>query len=341
MRITIRVDSSLQIGTGHIARCLALAEELRKKGAKVEFFCLNLPGNVAHLASNQGFPVHFLDSDPGEECARILQAAIPRFDALIVDHYQLDASWERLVRPHVDKLLVLDDLANRPHDCDLLVDPNFGEKIELRYAELVSSDCKQLLGPSYALLRKEFSEVRVRAEALRSPPSEIKHLLIFYGGIDLTDETTKTLDALDKLGRQDLSVDVVIGERNPQRDLIEKRLAGRAGYRCLIQVENMAELMLSAQLAIGAGGTNSWERCCLGLPSLVVSVADNQVLVCLELDRSGYHFYLGHHSEVSVEILAQAISDRLERAEETRTRGLKAMDLVDGLGCEKVAAELI
>jgi len=340
MRIAIRVDSSLQIGTGHVARTLALAIELRKQGARVEFLCRDLPGNVAGLAGAQGFTVHFLGSHSPLECVNLLQSAKPRFTGLVIDHYELNADWEQVIRPFVDRILVIDDLADRLHSCDFLLDPNFGVENELRYRYLVPADCKMLMGPGYALLRAEFETLRSQAELRRNVASPIQRLVVFYGGIDLTDETSKTLDALDQLAKADLQVDVVLGASNPRQAEVKKRIDGREGYRCLIQVANMAELMLAADLAIGAGGTASWERLCMGLPSLVISVAENQTQASINLSQAGFHFYLGKSAEVSVSALAQAIARRLDHADETSQFGQKGMKLVDGLGCQRAAREL-
>jgi UDP-2,4-diacetamido-2,4,6-trideoxy-beta-L-altropyranose hydrolase len=182
--------------------------------------------------------------------------------------------------------------------------------------------------------------MRNEAESMRILPKKIEKILIFFGGIDLTNETTKTLDALDKIAIPNLNIDVVIGAQNPRLHEIRDRIAEKVGYRFLVQVENMAELILNAQLAIGAGGTNSWERLSLGLPSLVIAVADNQIQSCVDLAKLGCHYYLGEYSSVSSDLLAQALKGLIEHSEETRLTGLKAMELCDGRGCMYIAQSL-
>jgi UDP-2,4-diacetamido-2,4,6-trideoxy-beta-L-altropyranose hydrolase len=339
MKIAIRTDSSIEIGTGHIFRCLALAEKLRTLQAQVEFLCLDLPGNVAQFAKVRGFTVHFLKSLSTSDTINFL-STYSHFDGLIIDHYDLDASYEGPLIPFVKKLLVIDDLANRPHICHLLTDPNLTSGTKNPYKQLVPAGCKFLLGPSYALLRSEFGIFRRKYEKLRLINKEIRHILIFFGGIDLTNETEKALNAIDKLKFASLNIDVVLGSQNPRLSEIQNRLKNKEGYRCLVQIENMAELMITAQLAIGAGGTNSWERLSLGLPSLVVSVANNQTQSCIDLGKEGYHFYLGEHQNVSIDLIAKSLTELIDQPNLTRLCGLKGMTLIDGQGCNYVARAL-
>jgi UDP-2,4-diacetamido-2,4,6-trideoxy-beta-L-altropyranose hydrolase len=183
--------------------------------------------------------------------------------------------------------------------------------------------------------------MRKKAEIVRTLPKKIEKILIFFGGIDLTNETSKTLDALDKIAMPNLNVDVVIGAKNPRLHEIRHRIEEKVGYRFLVQVENMAELILNAQLAIGAGGTNSWERLLLGLPSLVISVASNQRQSCEDLAKLGCHYYLGEYNSVSSDLVAKALIGLIDHSNETRLSGLKAMQLIDGHGCMYVAQAFI
>ena len=341
MRIAIRADSSALIGTGHIYRCLALAETLRKHfKAEVEFLCLSLPGNIIYVIPNQGFKVHILKSGSGQETANFLDDCA-RFDGLIIDHYDLDATYEKHILDFFDQILVIDDLANRKHICNLLTDPNLALSKDTSYMELLPQECKVLSGPKFALLRNEFETMRNKAEASRRFPKKIETILIFFGGIDSTNETSKALDALDKLAMPNLNVDVVIGAQNPRLHEIKYRIKEKVGYRFLVHVENMAELILNAQLAIGAGGTNSWERLSLGLPSLVISVANNQIKACEDLAKLGCHYYLGEYNSVSSDLISHALKDLIDHSNETRLIGLKAMELIDTHGCMYVAQALV
>ena len=182
--------------------------------------------------------------------------------------------------------------------------------------------------------------MRNRVSYIRSTATQIRRILLFFGGIDLSDETSKSLDALELVGASELSVDVILGANNLCRRKIQNRLAGRRNYRCLVQVDNMAEFMATAQLSIGAGGTASWERLAMGLPAIVMSVAPNQTQGCTHLSRTRHHFYLGESSSVSVKDLKFAIEERLRAPAETLACGIRGMKFVDGLGCTRIAKAL-
>jgi UDP-2,4-diacetamido-2,4,6-trideoxy-beta-L-altropyranose hydrolase len=198
-------------------------------------------------------------------------------DCLIVDHYALDAQWERTLRPFCRKLMVIDDLANRQHDCDLLLDQNLGREAA-DYSQLVPEGCKVLVGPNYALLRPEFFSQRKDSLFRRTTNPQLKHLLISMGGVDQADATGKVLEALKECSLPaDLRITVVMGKHAPWLDRV-KLLARQVTQpiEVKVNVSNMAQLMAESDLAIGAAGGTSWERCCLGLPAIVVVLADNQ-----------------------------------------------------------------
>ena len=287
MRVVFRVDSSLDIGTGHVMRCLTLGERLKESGIAVTFICRDLPGNLSGYIESRGFAVQRLPApstltaaglsthnygawlgvhwqDDAAQTAELL-AQSGAVDWLVVDHYALDAGWERRLRPLVQKIMAIDDLANRTHDCDLVLDQNFYLDLEDRYDRLVPTQCVKLLGPRYALLRPEFRQAR---KNLRERDGQVKRILVFFGGSDAGNETAKALEAIRLLNRPEIAVDVVVGGINPHRRQIEELCAGWPATTCHCQVNNMAELMAGADLAIGAGGTTTWERCCLGLPSV-------------------------------------------------------------------------
>jgi len=217
---------------------------------------------------------------------------------LVVDSYALDYRWEKFLRSSVNKIMVIDDLANRSHDCDLLLDQNFYRGMAHRYDGLVPSFCGKLLGPEYALLRPEFHRVK---KTLRKRDGQIRRILVFFGGSDPTNETKKALQAIKRLNRPDIAVDVVVGAANPHREEIKEicREMPNTTYRC--QIENMAELMAAADLAIGAGGVTTWERLYLELPTLAIAVAENQVETLGAMSENGLVWYLGKWSEVVVD----------------------------------------
>ena len=225
---------------------------------------------------------------------------------LVVDSYALDSKWEKYQRPYVGKLMVLDDLADRPHDCDLLLDQNYYRNMDRRYEGLVSSACKMLLGPQYALLRPEFHQAK---KDLRKRDGKVRRILVFFGGSDTTNETKKVLQAIQQLNRPEIAADVVVGATNPHREEIKQicSVMPNTTYHC--QVENMAELMAAADLAIGAGGTATWERLYLELPTIAIAVAENQVETLEALGEVGMVWYLGKNNGMPLKSLVNKLKD--------------------------------
>lgn len=341
MMIAIRTDASVAIGTGHVMRCLTLADQLRSRDAEINFICQDVPGHLIPFIEAKGYPVHRLPGGLGAEqdaiqSATILEKLRCRQDWVIVDHYGLDAAWETRLRPAAENIMVIDDLANRRHACELLLDQNYGEVS--RYDSLVSGHCRKLLGPAYALLRPQFLNAR---ESVGERTGEVRRILVFMGGSDRCNDTCKALQALVKLGRTDIFVDVVIGSLSAYQSEIESLASGMRQVRCLTNVEDMAELMAEADFSIGAGGTTTWERCALGLPSLVIAIAENQISISQELSKNGYIFYAGWHKEVTVEHLTEDIRVLLRYPGVVRLSSMKARELVDAHGTARVANHLM
>lgn len=315
MKVVFRVDSSSKIGSGHLMRCMTLAQRLAKeKGADVLFVMRDLDGNLINLVEERKFSVAVLpkaeknenlkgyaewltvtqERDAKETIGIISKETV---DLLIVDSYAIDSTWESIVRPYVKEIMVIDDLANRKHDCDVLLDQNFYRNKDSRYDGIVPKDCKLFLGPQYAILREEFYEAR---KHLKNRDGSINNILVFFGGVDFTNETKKTLEAIVKLEREDITVNVIVGRGNPHKEEI-KEICDKFSYmHYYCQVSNIAEFMNEADLAIGAGGTTTWERCFLGLPSIVIAVAQNQVAGCNDCFDSKLIYYLGEASRVTL-----------------------------------------
>lgn len=348
MNILIRADSSIQIGAGHVMRCLALADGLRRHGAAVSFACRELPGNICSLIAEGGYAVHRLPvlgggnaqgagnldwREDAQQTASLLAAGKAVADWLIVDHYALGREWETLMRPYVGRIMAIDDLADRIHDCDLLLDQNLCENFDTRYEGLVPADCRKLLGPRYALLRPEFEQER---QKLRVCNGSVRRILIFFGGSDSTNETAKALEAMRLLNHPEIAVDVVVGGGNPQKEKVKALCAALPNARFYCQVANMAELMASADLAIGAGGGATWERFCLELPSLVVAVAPNQEPVAEKAAAEGRLLYLGKSDEVTAVSISQAVGTLLQAHGWLNFLAKSGAALVDGRGVERV-----
>jgi UDP-2,4-diacetamido-2,4,6-trideoxy-beta-L-altropyranose hydrolase len=341
VRVAFRADASVELGAGHVMRCLALADELRRQGVETRFLCRAQAGDLRHLIEAGGHAVTSLNDvatdwrADAEASAEQLADAVP-WDWLVVDHYALDARWEGQLRPYARRLMVIDDLADRPHDCDLLLDQNLGAPDA--YAGLLPARCQTLIGPRYALLRPQFAERRGQHPRRAV---DCRRILVFFGGADAGGETLKALDALSLPQYADLAVDVVVGQANPCRVAIEHACHALPRARMHCQVADMATLMAAADLAIGAGGTTSWERCCLGLPSLVIAIADNQLAPAVALAEAGGQLYLGASAQVTAEKLASVIANAIALPELRMHLSHRGMELVDGRGVGRVANRLL
>lgn len=356
MRFAIRVDASTTIGTGHFMRCLTLADEVKQRGSRIRFVSRHMPEHLCDMLAAKGHEFMLLSSSPkaaisdglshadwlgtsqhadAQDTIQVL--ADQTWDWLVVDHYGLDATWERLLRPKVGRIFVIDDLANRPHDCDLLLDQNLYADMESRYTGLLPHHARQLLGPRFAMLRPEFRKAR---ESLRERDGTIRRILVFFGGVETTNETTKAIESLLALSRPDIEVDVVMGRSNSHLNQITRLCATTQNFHFHCQVTNMAELMASADLAIGGGGTTTWERCYLGLPTIVLVIADNQCQMCHDLAATGTIVNLGDAGSVSVEKLLDALSKLIANKERRMELSRRSLRMMSDAG-ESVASILI
>lgn len=337
MNVIIRADASTSIGSGHVMRCLTLAHRLKKeKNAKVVFVMRDLPGNLIEVVEKQG--VEVLKLPPAnqkyslsgyglwltvpmevdtQQTIEVLQHYLQEHgcdvvDRLIVDSYALDEQWEQALRPYCNEIMVIDDLANRRHDCDILLDQNFYLNKAVRYAGLVPEHCKMLLGPEHALLREEFREAK---KHLRKRDGTIKNILVFYGGSDLTNETEKAIKALVQLHDEGYSftADIITGLSNSRRGKIEKICSKYHFLHYYCQVSNMAEFMNKADLMLGAGGSTTWERLYMELPALVTAVAENQIQGCEDCSQTGIIEYLGINEDVRVDTILEALHKKLDK----------------------------
>lgn len=341
IRIIIRADSSNVIGTGHVMRCLALADELSQHNAEINFICRGEKGNLMGLIEKNGYRVCRLpvglDMETDKNLTHEILNSLPTLpDWLIIDHYYIGAEWESSLRKMVTKVMVIDDLADRKHDCDLLLDQNYSSE-EKSYQGLVPDHCVQLLGPKYALLRPQFREAR---ENLRKRNGEVKRILVFMGGADPTNQTCKVLRAIKKLNSPDIAVDTVIGVSNKHREEIENLASNMSNTICHYNVENMSELMAVADLSIGASGITSWERCCVGLPTVVITVADNQIGIAKELLKKEAIIYSGWYEEVTEFKISEDLRSLLGNKETVQQMSVKAMNLVDGLGARRIVQQI-
>jgi UDP-2,4-diacetamido-2,4,6-trideoxy-beta-L-altropyranose hydrolase len=346
MQIAIRADASVDIGTGHVMRCLALADALRSQGAEIVFICREQEGDLCGLIASREYDVLRLPRLPigeawdwqldAEQTVHALVEKWPRADWLIVDHYRLDARWEKALRRNTARIMAIDDLADRPHDCELLVDQNLSRDMNNRYTGLVPESARPLLGPKHALLRTEFTAARAAA---KRRDGALRRILVFYGGSDAGNETAKALEGLRLFSRPDIAIDVVIGATNPHRDQIARLCSTLPNARLHRQVNNMAELMAAADLALGGGGITTWERCCLGLPTLVTILAENQSELTHATADYGAIVNLGAAEQLEATDYRQAL-ETLTSSQLSQMAQLGA-ELVDGNGCGRVAQAML
>lgn len=352
MKIAIRVDASSQIGTGHFMRCLTLADALRQRSAQIRFVSRRLPEHLRDLLEAKGHEftqlressyeatadglahAHWLGTSQHADAQESIQALSDQvWDWLIVDHYALDARWESAHRQTAKNILAIDDLADRRHDCDVLLDQNFYADMDTRYTRKLPEHCRLLLGPGYALLREEFRQLHERVKPRRGP---VKRVLVFFGGVDADNYTGRAVKALANLGIVGLHVDVVIGSQHPQREQIELVCAENQ-FDCHVQSSRMAELMAAADLAIGAGGSATWERCCMGLPTIAMCTAENQVRQIADAASEGW-LYAPEIGGDLTDTIGRHFCALFENSNFRLFISRNAMQAVDGRGVMRVIA---
>jgi UDP-2,4-diacetamido-2,4,6-trideoxy-beta-L-altropyranose hydrolase len=293
MKIVFRADASLTIGNGHVMRCASLAHALRAQGAQCVFVCANETGHLNAYLHAQGFDVQAFQ--PSAQDTRVnAESLLPNWltdaqatltaiqhqhiDCLVVDHYGLDEQWENLMFPHAKQILVIDDLANRTHQCTWLLDSNPGRNAA-DYAALTSSNCHTLIGPQYALIRDEIRQFHTKANKRHDSSLPLK-ILVTLGGVDKDNLTTQVLNSLNQFDSDvPLDIQVVMGPFAPWVDDVKKASQSmRWPTRVTQNPANFVELMCTHDIALGAAGTSALERCCVGLPSINFVLAPNQQL---------------------------------------------------------------
>lgn len=360
-QVVFRTDASLEIGAGHVARCLSLANSFERLGWSCLFLCRARPGSLGEHIQANGHQVEWLPAAPpaiqppegtrteysswlgGEwrtdalQTTEMIAGMHPRL--LVVDHYAIDAKWESIIRLRGAPLLVVDDLADRPHDCDFLLDQNLGRR-ESEYASLLPSESVRMLGPEFALLRPQFAEFRAESISRRKFP-RLDKLIVSLGGVDYNNVTGRVLDALRDTGvSRKCAISVVMGEQSRWiADIQGKAARWNGEIEVLAGVRDMARLMTDCDLAIGAGGSTSWERCALGLPSIVIPIAPNQEGIASALENAGAAV------KIPLSALESALSETIERL--CRSPGILAnmghasAEITDGQGTSRVVSILM
>tara|TARA_A100001015_G_scaffold133674_1_gene148327 strand:- start:2406 stop:3956 length:1551 start_codon:yes stop_codon:yes gene_type:complete len=355
MNVVFRVDSSSKIGTGHVIRCKTLARALKKKGCEVLFISRDHNGNISKNLSDEGYEVlllpasqdiikdesNYLDwlevSQKIDADDTVCAIKSKKVDLLIVDHYALDKEWEDAVQPYVDKLMVIDDLANRKHSCDILLDQNFSNDAQYRYKNLIDNKCVTFFGPEYALLNSAYTNYKERKNYSKMN----NRVLIFMGGSDNENITLKLLNIFKKNKFLDIEIDIVLGINYSNKDKLIDEANSREFTNIYASKPHLADLMARADIAIGAGGVTTWERMSMGLPSIVISVAENQEHICKELSEADLITYIGKSQDFNKKIVSSTLSNILKDTKHLNNQSIKCKSLVDGLGTNRIVEYLL
>lgn len=357
MRVAFRTDASSQIGTGHVMRCLTLADALREEGVECQFVCRAHEGHLMDHIRARDYRVCAL-SKPSEnasltsglahaswlgvawqaDAAQTRQALdSAALDWLILDHYALDHRWESALRSSCRRMMVIDDLADRQHDCDLLLDQNYGSSAE-RYRGLISEDCAQFHGPDYALLKQVYANRRTQMPAR---DGQVRRVLIYFGGgSDAVNLTRLAVQAFQAPELVHIELDIVVSAIYAHQSSLEELIAQRGNATIHRQLPDLADLMAKADLAIGAGGATTWERCCMGLPSVLVVCAHNQKEIGEAIGKLEAGVVLYPNENFTAEVREQVVilSDDTKKYLQMSHR---AERVCDGLGVLRVTKKII
>ncbi|WP_429104544.1 UDP-2,4-diacetamido-2,4,6-trideoxy-beta-L-altropyranose hydrolase [Aeromonas allosaccharophila] len=339
MRLLFRCDASTTIGAGHLMRCLGIADLAASRGDECHFFCADLPGfDGAQVIARQ----HGLTLLPAQPDWRSLYRAIIEWggsDWLIVDHYQLDRCWERPLAALFPQQLVIDDLADRAHEATRLLDITpYRQPADYRDSQFEQAP---LLGPGYAPLRPEFARLRPVALAKRASNSRIRRLLLSLGAMDSDNHLSRLLPLIDQLPIPILDIDLVLASTAPHIDALKEVVAkSRHHVKLHLDASNMAELMLQADLAIGAGGTSCWERATLALPTLLFTLADNQLENARRLEQAHAVIWLGDLNTLDDQQLLQQLSAHWPTQDALQQLGKHSAALCDGMGAQRLLQEI-
>jgi len=347
--LIIRADASTEIGTGHIMRCLTLADFLRNYGCNVIFICQELLGNLCDFLEEKNLQVcrlsvnhlnheSFAQSELNQIISIINQHNLT-IDWLIIDHYKLDFKCEQALRPFVNKIMVIDDLANRFHDCDLLLDQNPYNNYKIRYKDLVSPSCLQLLGLDYLMLRSEFTSKSI-------PPKKqtaiAQNILITMGGTDSRNITCWLIEALEYL-RIPLSIRIVVGPVCPHINKIKLAASKATLHEISVEqsVTNISELMLWSDLAICAGGFTTYELAFMGVPTIVISASATQLEAAIALHQLGITKFIGEFGNISMSSTVSTLSDMIFNSEKRIELSYSSKAKIDGYGVNRVVENLL
>lgn len=323
----IRCDASPELGAGHVVRCLSLANALKQHGWNCHF--ISSAGSADMVPDLKAFEVI-------EDVEHIPENT----DLLIVDHYQLHADYESAARPWAKKILVIDDLANRPHDCDILLDQTMGRDTE-DYKNLVPENCKIVCGSEFTLLRPQFLNAIAQAKVKREMVSSVENILVSFGATNPEGIIEKTLNALSVFNARSLSINVIMSSNaDGCADVATlcQKITADTPHQVMLEtdVKDMASFMLKADIAIGGGGTTSWERACLGLPTILIEVSEDQRLVSENMHKLGAVDRIGDLATIQGQDIDNAFENMRDNGDLLRKMSEVAFTVCDGKGADRL-----
>lgn len=347
MDAVIRTDASFKIGLGHMMRCLTLAKGLRNQGVAVTFICRDLPGHTKSILEKNNFEVFWLPEtapestqvEDAKQTVDLLSHRSPSPDWLIVDHFEFDATWEKVVRPFTKRLFVIDDLANRSHECDMLLDQTY-DLDQTRYQRLLPAECRKLFGSSYVLLQPEFTVARAKI-AKKEPNFKAPTIHVYFGGAN-SDAQTLRYSRLLVQNFPLIRLHIIVHQDSSALDALvnlQKDYPGRIVWKK--GVENMAEEMVGCDLAFGSPGITTWERACLGLPSAYLAVHVNQVEILQALAEKGFCRFFGLAGPTDEKTVVENFAHFLKDLSALGQMRHLTMSAVDGLGSKRVVSALL
>lgn len=352
MTIIFRVDSSAFMGAGHVMRCLSLAHELKCHSIEVIFFCRDLVQNLSALIIQEGFKCQILSIDKeisngidyqtidANQTISIINHSLQKknINWIIVDHYQLDETWESLLKPYCQNLMVIDDLADRKHSCDLLLDQNLYPNLHNRYSNLVPKSAKVFFGPVFALLRNEFQNKNC---ILKKDELGSVHFFISFGGSDPQNLTELAIKSILSLNLSKYMISVVVGSQNTIIENLQFKFSSSPFIHFYQNPRNISDIMINSTIAIGAGGITTWERCCLGLPSICISVAENQYLQLKTAHENNLIIFLGKSETVTQEQIQNKIEFLLKDSSKLKLLNSNSRAVTDGLGVQRITNQIL
>jgi len=338
-QLILRSDASTQIGSGHLMRCLALAQAWKDAGGKVTVITSCQGEGLLQRLRDEQFDIKLLSSAYPDKAdwnfTRDILAGHPGA-WVVLDGYHFDEVYQRQIKEAGHRLLVIDDMAHLKHYyADIVLNQNLHAE-QLNYA--CEPFTRLLLGARHVLLRREFLAWQ---EWHRAIPEVARRVLVTLGGGDPENNTLKVIKALEEADVHDLEAKVLIGASNPHAGALEQAAKqSRIPIRLMRDAKNMPELMAWADVAISGGGTTVWELLFMGIPSLFLIVADNQRYTTECIENQGFGKNLGTAQNISTESLTEAITSFMKDSNLRATISRKARQMVDGQGAQRVISSM-